>query len=335
MGLGWLMKTEISTPGKVFLSGEYLVLDGSLATILATKQKANITIEGNSGPNNILHSLPLNKSFTFAVNDNFQIQWNDKDPKELGLLIELAILEMKIRPKNTTFTIDTTEFYYNNKKIGIGSSAAISLALIKAIDSHFGIKSRTNAIIDKAIRLHKKKQSNLGSGLDIIASFSDERLIECDINSLTNKTWKKHQWPSNLFIKGVLTNHESITTKMIDKYNQGHLLNKEFFETLKFDADKVLEKLSMSWSEKNTSSVLRYMEDYKIIMQRLNQQYTIGIYTDQHQALLDLANKFEIFYKPSGAGGGDLGFMLTDNQSNLKKFNNLLIDNNFKTIDLI
>ena len=329
------MKTEVSAPGKVFLSGEYLVLDGSLATILSTKQRAKITIEENSGPKNILYSLPLNESFAFDVTDNFEIQWDNKDPKELGLVIELAILEMKIRPNNTTFTIDTAEFYFKNKKIGIGSSAAISSALIYAIDSYFLIKSKTSLIVDKAIRLHKKKQNNLGSGLDIITSIADSRLIECNINGATNRTWKKHQWPSNLLIKGVLTNRESLTTKMIEKYNQGHLLNKEFFETLKFDADKVLEDLSMSWAEKNTESILRCMEDYNIIMRRLNERYSLGIYTDEHQTLLDLANKFEIFYKPSGAGGGDLGFILTDNQSKFKKFNNLLIENNFQTIDLI
>ena len=47
------MKTEVSAPGKVFLSGEYFVLDGSLATILSTKQRAKITIEENG----ILKSL--------------------------------------------------------------------------------------------------------------------------------------------------------------------------------------------------------------------------------------------------------------------------------------
>ena len=65
------MKTEVSAPGKVFLSGEYFVLDGSLATILSTKQRAKITIEENSGHKNILYSL-TRYQILFLSNYKFQ-----------------------------------------------------------------------------------------------------------------------------------------------------------------------------------------------------------------------------------------------------------------------
>ena len=95
----WLMKIEVSAPGKVFLSGEYLALEGSLATVLPTKQRAKIVIEDSECSTNILHSLPLDKSFTFDVKDSFDIEWLGNDPKELGLFMAKAIILMKIKKK--------------------------------------------------------------------------------------------------------------------------------------------------------------------------------------------------------------------------------------------
>ena len=116
------MKVETSAPGKVFLSGEYLALEGSSATLLATKHRAKIIIEPSKCSTNILYSLPLEKAFAFDVNDSFQIKWLDDNPNELGLFIEQAIIMMKIKPTKTKFTIDTNDFYFQNRKIGIGSS---------------------------------------------------------------------------------------------------------------------------------------------------------------------------------------------------------------------
>ena len=67
------MKVKVSAPGKVFISGEYLALDGSLATILSTKQRATITIKDSNNTFNVLYSLPSNKSFAFDVNNDFKI----------------------------------------------------------------------------------------------------------------------------------------------------------------------------------------------------------------------------------------------------------------------
>ena len=133
------MKVEASAPGKIFLSGEYLAIEGSLATVLPTKQRAKIIIEESKSSSNILYCLPLDKSFAFDVNDSFDIEWLDDNPMDMGLFIEKAIVLMQIQPTKTRFTIDTTDFYLQRRKIGIGSSSAISSALIKAINKYFDI----------------------------------------------------------------------------------------------------------------------------------------------------------------------------------------------------
>ena len=172
------MKVEETAPGKVFLSGEYLALEGSLATLLPTIQRAKIIIEENKCSANTLYSLPLDKSFTFDVNDSFHIEWLDGNPKELGLFLEKAIIMTRVKPIKTKFTIDTSGFYFESRKIGIGSSSAVSSALIKALSEYFDIEWTDERIIDSALSLHNKKQNNTLNSL---------LLPYRHLNKLTNK----------------------------------------------------------------------------------------------------------------------------------------------------
>ena len=329
------MKVEASAPGKIFLSGEYLAIEGSLATVLPTIQRAKIIIEESKSSTNILYSLPLDKSFAFDVNDSFDIEWLDDNPMDMGLFIEKAIVLMQIKPTTTRFTIDTTDFYFQRRKIGIGSSSAISSALIKDINKYFDIKQTHEMIIDNALNLHNSKQDSLGSGLDVIASSLDSGLIECDIKKARRGKWTKLEWPSDLLIKGVITSDESNTKEMIKKYLKGHAKNKEFFLALKIDADQILEELSLSWQSKDSESILALMKQYNILMQQLDEKYHLGIYTEEHKALANITTKLGLIYKPSGAGGGDLGLILTDNEMKLEQLIAKLKDNDFQTLDLI
>ena len=329
------MKVEASAPGKIFLSGEYLAIEGSLATVLPTIQRAKIIIEESKSSTNILYSLPLDKSFAFDVNDSFDIEWLDDNPMDMGLFIEKAIVLMQIKPTTTRFTIDTTDFYFQRRKIGIGSSSAISSALIKAINKYFDIKQTHEMIIDSALNLHNSKQDSLGSGLDVIASSLDSGLIECDAKKARQGKWTMLEWPSDLLIKGVITSDESNTKEMIKKYLKGHAKNKEFFLALKIDADQILEELSLSWQSKDSESILALMKQYNILMQQLDEKYHLGIYTEEHKALANITTKLGLIYKPSGAGGGDLGLILTDNEMKLEQLIAKLKDNDFQTLDLI
>ena len=329
------MKIEATAPGKIFLSGEYLALEGSLSTLLPTKQKAKIIIEESKCSSNILYSLPLDKSFAFDVNDSFEIEWLHENPMEIGSFIEKAIALMRIEPIKTKFTIDTTDFYFQRTKIGIGSSSAISSALIKALNKYFDIKQTQEMMIDSALTLHNTVQNSLGSGLDVLASSLDSGLIECDIKKPRQKKWTKLEWPSDLLIKGVITSQASNTKKMIKKYLKGHIKNKEFFLALKIDADQILKELSLSWKSQDSESIIASMRQYNILMQQLDQRYQLGIYTKEHQSLSNLSSKLGLFYKPSGAGGGDLGFIMSNNEMKLKQLIVKLKDKNFQTLDLI
>ena len=81
------MRVKRTAPGKVFLSGEYLALEGGSAIILSTKQRSMVSIEDHKKPYNLFYSSALAQYFVFSVIDKFEVDWVLNDPHDLGLFI--------------------------------------------------------------------------------------------------------------------------------------------------------------------------------------------------------------------------------------------------------
>ena len=328
------MKVKRTAPGKVFLSGEYLALEGGSAIILSTKQRSKVSIEDYNKPYNLFYSSALDQSFPFTVNDNFEVDWVENDPHDFGLFISLAINELKIKPSKALISIDTGEFYSRGKKIGLGSSASIASAIINALDEYFNLQLSESMIIQKAVNLHNLSQDNIGSGLDVIASCADSGVIECNLKMAAEFRWKNFKWPAGLYIKGVITTDESSTKMMIDKYNHGKNSNQIFFNKLCSETNQLLNQISIAWDTQDSTTILELMQKYNAFINQLNENFNLEIFTDEHKRLIDLARSTDIFYKPSGAGGGDLGLVMTNSEKKLTQFLTKLSDNNYQTIDL-
>ena len=329
------MRVKRTAPGKVFLSGEYLALEGGSAIILSTKQRSKISIEDHNKPYNLFYSSALDQSFPFSVSDNFEINWIENDPQGFGLFISLAISELKIKPSKAFISIDTSEFYSSGKKIGLGSSASIASAIINALNEYFNLQLSESMIVQKAVNLHNLSQDNIGSGLDVISSCADSGVIECNLDMANEHRWKSHKWPADLYIKGVITSDQATTKVMIDKYNHGKTSNQIFFNKFYAETSHLLNQISTVWDAQDSEKILELMQKYNTFIKQLNEKFNLGIFTDEHRQLLDFAKKTGIFYKPSGAGGGDLGLVITNSANKLTQFLTKVSDNNYQTIDLI
>ena len=329
------MKVKRTAPGKVFLSGEYYALEGAGAIILSTKQRSKVSIEDHEKPYNLFYSSALEQSFQFSVNDNFEVDWIENDPENFGLFISLAISELKIKPLKALIAIDTTEFYIHGKKIGLGSSASIAAAIITALDEYFNLQLSESDLIEKAVKIHALSQDNLGSGLDVIASYADIGVVECNLKMANKHKWRSLKWPSDLYLLGVITSNESSTKIMIEKYNCGKKSNQIFFNKLYSQANQLINQISIAWDDQDSARIVKLMREYSTIIKQLNENFNLGIFTNEHQSLMNFAKRSDIFYKPSGAGGGDLGLIITNSEKKLTQFLAKLSDKNYQTIDLI
>ena len=328
------MRVKRTAPGKVFLSGEYLALEGGSAIILSTKQRSRVSIEDHKKPYNLFYSSVLDQYFEFSVNEYYEVDWVENDPQSFGLFISLAICELKIKPSKALISIDTNEFYSSGKKIGLGSSASIASAIINVLDEYFNLQLSESAKIQKAVNIHGLSQDNFGSGLDVIASCADSGVVECNLKMANEHKWRNLKWPSDLYIKGVITSDQSSTKMMIEKYNRGKDSNQIFFNKLYLEINHLLNQISTAWDTQNSAKILELMQEYNTFIKQLNEKFNLGIFSDEHKRLIDLARSADIFYKPSGAGGGDLGLVMTNSEKKLTEFLTKLSHNNYQTLDL-
>ena len=238
------------------------------------------------------------------------------------------------RPNNTLFTIDSNDLYFQRTKIGLGSSASISVAVLNAINNFYGLKLSEYDLINNSMELHKLHQGKNGSGLDIISSHADSNLIECNKYMLSEYKWNTLDWPKNLIIKGIITSQQSSTSSMIEKYNIAKQKNIPNFKSLYFQMTKILEEFSEAWHQGNSSDILNLLKKQNILIKQLDHDFDLGIYTQEHNKILDLAESVDLFYKPSGAGGGDLGVIISDDALKMKKFGNELSNMNYYIVDL-
>ena len=111
------MRVKRTAPGKVFLSGEYLALEGGSAIILSTKQRSSVSIENHDKPYNLFYSSVLDQYFEFSVNDNFKVDWVENDPQSFGLFVSLAICQLKVKPSKSLISIDTMNFIRMVRKL--------------------------------------------------------------------------------------------------------------------------------------------------------------------------------------------------------------------------
>ena len=121
---------------------------------------------------------------------------------------------------------------------------------------------------------------------------------------------------------------------MIEKYNHGKASNQMFFNKLYSETKHLLNQISIAWDTQDSATIIELMQKYNTYIKQLNEKFNLGIFTDEHKRLIDLARSADIFYKPSGAGGGDLGLVMTNSEKKLTEFLTKLSDNNYQTLDL-
>ena len=160
-----------SAPGKVVLCGEYAVLDGAPAIAMAVNRRASVTIDAASDAG--VTSLGLA---------------GDTDTRLLDGVCDTLAID---RP-DAAIVLDSLAFADtpSGTKLGIGSSAALTVALVGALAPPGLGPIR---LFETALAAHRRFQDGRGSGVDIAAS-SAGGLIEYRIDA----TPRSLAWPADL-----------------------------------------------------------------------------------------------------------------------------------------
>ena len=137
-----------SAPGKLFLAGEYAVLAGGRAVVAAVDRRAVARFVPGGTP-----STPLIAEVVKAVNRHCELH-------DLPLLDGAA-------------EVDSSALNENSRKLGLGSSAAATVAAVGALLEATGrdLQGWHPVALALSMRAHRAAQGGRGSGGDVAAAF--------------------------------------------------------------------------------------------------------------------------------------------------------------------
>ncbi|MEO1172143.1 MAG: hypothetical protein AAFX94_08835, partial [Myxococcota bacterium] len=153
---------ESHAPGKLILLGEYAVLFGAPALVTAVERRARVTLE--PAEHFRLSALGLD------VRAEYANELRIADPR---LSLVAAVFDEVLGEGGlpaVAVAVDTEEFYLDGDKLGLGSSAAVAVALADALRRSQGQTSPPSQRFRDAYRAHRRAQGGVGSGVDIAAS---------------------------------------------------------------------------------------------------------------------------------------------------------------------
>lgn len=291
-----------SAPGKVVLSGEYAVLDGAPAVSVAVDRRAKVRITASENDWHSVTAPGFAPGTGRFVVRNGAVEWLEGGA-EFGL-VEAALLAANIElAAPVSMELDTREFVdtASGSKIGIGSSAALTVALLAAL-------RRSTSVFADAIRAHRLFQKGSGSGVDV-ATAVHGGLIEFRADDAIVKPL---EWPDGLACRFLWSGVAASTREKLAKL--AALARRKSRLQLARSATHV----AAAWH--SADAVLQAFPAYIEDLRRFSIDHDLGIFDAGHEELASQAADAGLVYKPCGAGGGDIGVLLGASEPALDDF---------------
>lgn len=275
------MTVVASAPGKIVLSGEYAVLSGAPAVCMAVQVRARATVSASPDGQCYVSTPGLAGLDSYAVVDAV-----------CGGARPAGIVEL-----------DTTAFSADGTKIGIGSSAAVTVALTAALEGSTDVFAR-------ALRAHTALQGGAGSGIDVAAAVHGG-LIQYEMSS---RNVVALDWPDALEMRVLWSGVPSSTRAKLNK------LAGQAAQPSRAALTRAAGEIAEAWRSGNADTVLAGYPNYIDALRQFSVDHDLGIFDAGHDQLTDAAMAGNLVYKPAGAGGGDIGILFGRDAADLDSF---------------
>jgi len=293
-----------SAPGKLFLLGEYAVLDGAPALLAAVDRRAEVTI-GDSESGSWQVSAPNLGIGSLALGDDGGLPTGLDAAQRLKLRVFDAVREAVLAraprlARPLSITIDSGALSRGGHKLGLGSSAAVAVALTAALAAALDLDLDREALFRLAEEAHRRAQDGVGSGGDVAASVYGG-LIRYSRGAVPVPL----RWPEELSVLAVVTGEGALTTRLV-----GRVADYAEQDPARYRADiarlaGLAERAEAAL--RDPDAFLRLAGDYFTALTVLDAHARAGIVSERHHELHAVAEREGGVFKTSGAGGGDVG----------------------------
>jgi phosphomevalonate kinase len=319
------MRVVARAPGKLVVLGEYAVLAGAPALVVAVDRycRAEITASDDSRCH-LTTAAPQPRQASF--------------PPGSASGAELVDRVVEAWPAGSSGpwrgTLDSGELYGESGKLGLGSSAAALTAWAGAWASYArgSAVDKNPATLQVLIGLHRAFQGGCGSGLDVAASLFGGA-IRYRLTAGSEPQVGSVRLPKSVGFLGVFAGHSASTPDLLARYG-------EWRQHARREADRQLRAMGetaragcKSAEAGDGVGFLEAVAEYGQQLERLGESMGGEIMTDAHRKILGHATRFGVVYKVSGAGGGDLGLACSADREALEAFK-VALDQRYQVIEV-
>lgn len=304
------------------LFGEYGVLEGGCALLIAVNRRAKVTLTpakhyAVAAPGWLAKEEAL---FDLHPEKTTPIWHQPSDGESLGL-VNTVLSGLSGSPATPVkLTLDTRALFGEQGKFGIGSSAALCVALAAAWSRCL---DKTLTLAD-CQTLHFDFQGS-GSGADIATCYQGGVVH-----------FRRHQspvpalLPQGLQLAFIWTGLSASTSRML-----------QTLATYKDECPKAYQRIMVTLQNSAEHALgqsglveawLAAVADFVVALRAFAGQTSLPIFHSPHEELFRLAGNQGLLYKPMGAGGGDLGLAASDDKSQLETFCRTVTERGLKTL---
>ncbi|SEK62631.1 phosphomevalonate kinase [Carnobacterium iners] len=333
---------EVSAPGKLYIAGEYAVVEpGHPAIIVAVDQFITVSLEQTKHVGSIT-------SFQYG---NLPILWrrhNDQlvlDKRENPfhyILAAITVTEKYAKELNKelaffSITIDSELDSSNGRKYGLGSSAAVTVATIKALCQFYNLDSNDELVFKLAALAHLSVKSN-GSCGDVAASVyggwiafttfdrdwvaSQQKKEQYSIKELIDNDWpllsiKPLTPPRDLRLVIGWTGSPASTSDLVDEVTNQRNRDKNAYDNFLKDSKQCVNQMIEGFQHNDIQMIQQQIRKNRELLIKMSQDTGVIIETPALTQLCNVAEQYHGAAKSSGAGGGDCGIVLFNRREGL------------------
>ncbi|HEX7339512.1 MAG TPA: hypothetical protein VF271_06205 [Rhodanobacteraceae bacterium] len=330
-----MMRVAASAPGKLVMTGDYAVLEGAPALVMAVNRRARVEVESTTDDAFLVNAPDLAIHAARGRLCGDAVQWETDTATADQLRLVTAVVEYLARHGHkqvaADMRLDTHAFFDADAhaKLGLGSSAALTVALTAALETLAG-----NPMPDVAgmIAMHRQMQGGRGSGLDIATSLLGGTVLYRLQDDEPQA--ERVAWPERLGVCCVWSGQSASTGDALAHLAQWRLLHARDYGRFMRSLTDTAQAVANAVRAGDATSAESGMGVYGAMLASFGKAAGIDIVSAPHRQLQALAKACGAAYKTCGAGGGDVGAALSTDKDRLAQFAHEARAAGFHVLDL-
>ena len=300
---------RVRVPGKLMLAGEYAVLAGAPSIVACVDRFVTVVIEAADGDTGRVTLA----GFDGGVHED---RIADGVPLWLSPPTAPALVDAVLRavgPVPVRISADSAAFYEGQRKLGLGSSAAVAVALATALT---GAADPVDAL-PRALAAHSDFQGGAGSGADVRAVAHGGTIVQ--VASRDDVRVERLAWPAGLEACAVVAARAADTVDRVRRFARWREQDRAAGRLLD-TASAAAARVVAEWRHADATAIIAAMKVFTREVGRVDRAAGLGYFDGGHEALAEVAAEVGCCYKPCGAGGGDLGVAFADAPARIARF---------------